>query len=159
MKNRKSIRTGKMPTLFFLFLVLMSTGREALSQATTLRLRAFEGTWNASYNGKTIIVVRLGAVGDHLSGTVQLAGFQLDLEGDGGIMAVTDSRLDAPIGLNNIRLQGKTLSFEFVDNDGDTDKFQMELSGRDSATLSWVGLPNGMKAKPIALMKQSPRSR
>lgn len=130
MKNRKSIRTGKMPTLFFLFfVVLMSTGREALSQATTLRLRAFEGTWNASYNGKAIIVVRLSAVGDHLSGTVQLAGFQLDLEGDGGIMAVTDSRLDAPIGLNNIRLQGKTLSFEFVDNDGDTDKFQWNSPG------------------------------
>jgi hypothetical protein len=38
-------------------------------------------------------------------------------------MAVTDSTLDAPISLKNIRLEGKTLSFEFVDNDGDTDKF------------------------------------
>jgi hypothetical protein len=82
----------------------------------------FAGTWNASYNGKVIIVLRLDAVED-------------------------------------IRLEEKTLSFEFVDNDGDTDKFRMELSDRNSATLSWVGLPNGMKAKAIALTKQSPRSK
>jgi hypothetical protein len=35
----------------------------------------------------------------------------------------------------------------------------MELSDRNSATLFWVGLPDGMKAKPMALTKQSPRSK
>jgi hypothetical protein len=35
----------------------------------------------------------------------------------------------------------------------------MELSDRNSAKLSWVGLPSGMKAKPIALTKQSSRAK
>jgi hypothetical protein len=47
----------------------------------------------------------------------------LDLEGDGSITAVTDNTPDALISLKSIHLEGKTLCFEFVDNDGDTGKF------------------------------------
>jgi len=91
-------------------------------------LKVVAGTWNATYNGKVIVVLRLDAVGDRPPGTLQLGGFQLDLEGDGSILAVTDSTLDAPIRLRSIDLEGKTLSFEFADNDGDTDKFRMKPS-------------------------------
>jgi len=38
-------------------------------------------------------------------------------------MVVTDDRLDTPINLKNIKLDGKVLSFDFVDRDGDNDKF------------------------------------
>jgi hypothetical protein len=80
-KDHQGIRTGKVPTLVLLFsVVLLSTGLEALSQTRALRLKAFAGTWNANYNGKVIIMLRLDAVGDHPSGTVQLAGFQLALK-------------------------------------------------------------------------------
>jgi hypothetical protein len=91
---------------------------------------------------------------EHPSGTIQLAGFQLDFEGDGAVMAVTDDRLDTPIILKNIKQDGKILSFDFVDNDGDTDKFQMELTDTNSAKLQWVGLPGGFKALPIPVTRQ-----
>lgn len=77
-------------------------------------------------------------------------------------MAVTDQRLDAPIALKNLRKDGKVLSFDFVDHDGDTDKFQMELTGGNSARLLWVGLPNGLKAQAISLAREtsaSPKSK
>jgi hypothetical protein len=80
------------------------------------------------HDGKTIIVLQLHSANAGLSGTIRLAGFQFDLEGDGSVLAVTDERLDSPIGLRNIRVEGKILSFDFVDNDGDNDKFQMEVT-------------------------------
>lgn len=125
------------------------------SQAPHSSSQAFSGTWKAVFQGKTIIVLRLQAEGEHPSGTIQLAGFQLDLEGDGSIMTVTDGQLDKPIDLKNIKRDGRTLSFDFVDSDGDTDKFQMELSDNASAKLQWVGLPAGLKAQPIAIARES----
>ena len=115
----------------------------------------FSGTWKAVFQEKTIIVLRLQAEDEHPSGTIQLAGFQLDLEGDGSIMTVTDGQLDKPINLKNIKRDGSTLSFDFVDSDGDTDKFQMELADNGSAKLQWVGLPKGLKAQPIAIARES----
>jgi len=68
---------------------------------------------------------------------------------------VTDERLDSPIALQNIKLQDRTLSFDFVDNDGDRDKFQMQISGTNTATLQWVELPKNLQAQPITITRQS----
>jgi hypothetical protein len=114
----------------------------------------FDGTWEAVHDGKVIIVLRLHTGGEHSAGTIQLAGFQLDFEADGSFMAVTDDRLDTPINLKNIKQDGKVLSFDFEDRDGDNDKFQMELSNTNSAKLQWVGLPSGFKVLPIPLSRQ-----
>ena len=78
---------------------------------------------------------------------------QLDLDGDGAVLAVIDDRLDAPIKLKDVNLNGKILFFDFVVTDGDNDKFQMELTEGNSARLQWIGLPNGMKAQPIAMSR------
>jgi hypothetical protein len=67
---------------------------------------------------------------------------------------VTDERLDSPIALQNIK-QDRTLSFDFVDNDGDRDKFQMQISGTNTATLQWVELPKNLQAQPITITRQS----
>ena len=117
--------------------------------------KQFAGTWKAEFQRKTTIILRLDASGANPSGTIQLAGFQLDLEGDGAVMAVTDERLDSPIQLRNISAQESVLSFDFVDRDGDTDRFKLELSGRNTASLVWVELPKGMKAQPIAVVRQT----
>jgi len=52
--------------------------------------RGFEGVSKAVHAGKVIIVLRLRLDAVRPSGAIQLAGFQLDLEGDGSVMAVTD---------------------------------------------------------------------
>jgi hypothetical protein len=116
--------------------------------------RQFVGTWKAIHDGKTIIVLQLQSTNAGLSGTIRLAGFQLDLEGDGSVLVVTDERLDSPIGLRNIKVEGKILSFDFVDHDGDNDKFQMEVTAGGSAKLMWIDLPKGMKAQPIVVTRQ-----
>ena len=41
--------------------------------------RQFVGTWKAIHDGKTIIVLQLRSTNAGLSGTIRLAGFQLDL--------------------------------------------------------------------------------
>ena len=139
--------------LFFLIAATAVASAHSFHAATTSSQR-FDGTWQASHVGKVIIVLRLHTKAEHPSGTIQLAGFQLDFEGDGSVMAVTDDRLDTPIVLKNIKLDGKNLSFNFVDSDGDNDKFQMELTDTNSATLQWVGLPSGFKALPIPVARQ-----
>ena len=131
--------------------VLIATARPL--QVARSSAQGFAGTWKAVHDGKVIVVLRLHMDKDHLSGAIQLAGFQLDLDGDGAVLAVTDDRLDAPIKLKDVNLNGKTLFFDFVDNDGDNDKFQMELTEGNSARLQWIGLPNGMKAQPIAMTR------
>ena len=103
---------------------------------------------------RCFIVLRLHRDKDLLSGTIQLAGFQLDLEGTGELLTITDDQLDPPIDLRDLKLDGKMLHFQFVDNDGDDDKWQMELTGTDKASLLSIELPKDLKAKPIPLVKQ-----
>ena len=115
----------------------------------------FDGTWKAVDDGKVFIVLKLGAENGHPSGTIQVAGFELDLQGTGGLLSVTDEELDKPIKLQHIRFNDKILSFDFVDNDGDDDKWTMELTAANQADFLWVGLPKGLKAKPIVLTKET----
>jgi hypothetical protein len=138
---------------FFLVAATALASAHPFRAAPTLPQR-FDGTWEASHGGKVIIVLRLHSEAEYPSGTIQLAGFQLDFEGDGAVMAVTDDRLDTPITLKNIKQGGKILSFDFVDSDGDDDKFQMELTDTNSAKLQWVGLPSGFKALPIPVTRR-----
>jgi hypothetical protein len=64
----------------------------------------------------------------------------------GTVMVVTDSQLDEPINLKNFKLNGKILSFDFVDGDGDNDKFQMELIDSGSANSSgWICLADSKR--------------
>ena len=83
----------------------------------------------------------------------------MDLQGTGALVSVTDEDLDTPIKLQNVKVtDNKTLSFDFVDNDGDDDKWTMELTGIDTANFLWVGLPKGLKAKPIVLTREAKAS-
>jgi beta-lactamase regulating signal transducer with metallopeptidase domain len=115
----------------------------------------FEGTWKAVHDGKTFILLQLHTENAHPTGTIQMAAFQLDLQGTGALVSVTDEKLGAPISLQNLKLDGKSLSFDFVDSDGDNDKWRMDLTGEDKVNFSWIGLPQELKALPIVLVKQA----
>jgi len=151
---RRNARTlSRLAPHFFLIAATVVAPARSFQAAPT-SLQRFDGTWEAAHGGKVIIVLRLHSGGQHPSGTIQLAGFQLDFEGDGSVMAVTDDKLDTPINLKNIRQEARVLSFDFVDRDGDNDKFQMELTNTNSAKLQWVDLPSGFKALPIPVSRQ-----
>lgn len=153
--------TGKVGKHFLAF------GASLLFAAACLRVSAypfqtgrpasqgFDGTWKAVHEGKVFIVLRLHMDKSRPSGTIQLAGFQLDLERTGELLSITDDRLDSPMDLRDIKVDGKALHFHFIDNDGDDDKWQMELTGTDKASLLWIDLPKDLTAKPIPLTRQS----
>lgn len=115
----------------------------------------FEGTWKAIHEGKSFIVLRFHTENTGTSGTIQMAGFQLDLQGTGLLVKVTEEKLEPPISLQNIKVDGKSLSFNFVDSDGDDDKMRVELTDKSKASILWIDLPAGLKARPIALTKQA----
>jgi len=158
LRKMNRIEKAGHPLLALLASTLFATACLAISayaaQVGRFSSLEFEGTWKAVHDGKVFIVVRLHRDKDHLSGTVQLAGFQLDLEGTGELLTITDDQLDPPIDLRDLKLDGKMLHFHFVDNDGDDDKWQMEIIGTDKASLLWIELPKDLKAKPIPLVKQ-----
>lgn len=155
LRKMNRLEKARNPRFAVVASLLFATACLAISaHAGRLPKQKFEGTWKAVHDGKVFIVVRLHRDKDHLSGTVQLAGFQLDLEGTGELLAITDEQLDSPIDLRDLKLDGKILYFHFVDNDGDDDKWQMELTGTDKASLLWIELPKDLKAKPIPLVKQ-----
>lgn len=157
LRKMNRLEKARNPRLALVAALLFATtclGISANAVQGRLSNREFEGTWKAVHDGKAFIVLRLHRDKDHLSGTVQLAGFQLDLEGTGELLTITDDQLDPPIDLRDVKLDGKMLHFHFVDNDGDDDKWQMELTGQDQASLLWIELPKDLKAKPILLVKQ-----
>jgi hypothetical protein len=108
----------------------------------------FDGTWKAVDDGKVFIVLQLGAENGHPSGTIQLAGFQLDLQGAGSLVSVDVLKLNRLIQFLVGQFKDKILSFDFADNDGDDDKWTMELTEANRADFLWVGLPRGLKASP-----------
>lgn len=158
LRKMKGLENARNPRLALVASLLFAGACLAISahavQVGRLASREFEGTWKAVHDGKVFIVLRLHRDKDLLSGTIQLAGFQLDLEGTGELLTITDDQLDPPIDLRDLKLDGKMLHFQFVDNDGDDDKWQMELTGTDKASLLWIELPKDLKAKPIPLVKQ-----
>ncbi len=86
--NRRNARTlSRLVVLFFLITVTALVSARSFQAAPTSPQR-FDGTWEASHAGKVIIVLRLHTEIEHPFGTIQLAGFQLDFEGDGSVMAV-----------------------------------------------------------------------
>lgn len=64
-----------------------------------------------------------------------MTGFQLDLQGTGRLVDVTDEKLAPPIVLQNIRADGKFLYFEFLDGDGDRDKWEVESIDANRASF------------------------
>ena len=116
-------------------------------------IRPFLGTWTADHAGTPIIVLNLHSEKGELIGGVQVCSFNVNTQSTGTIDVVTDPKLSKAASIRNVKIAGKSMSFDWKDPDGDEDHWRLELTGKSTGQIIWVGLPSGLKVQPIAVTK------
>lgn len=118
-------------------------------------LHQFVGKWTAVHEGTPFMILELRLEQDHLVGGMRMASnFHIDTDGSGPAIQITDKTLLESLPAKNFRVVGKSLIFDYKDYDGDDTHWRLELNGADSGRLSWVELPDGMKAPAIPITKE-----
>jgi LssY C-terminus len=109
---------------------------------------AFAGTWQAQFQGKTFLTIKLASQDGKLTGTVSHTNVQLDQNGDltsaepgTGEDSVVDTKLDG----NTLLLTGKDQQSQA------TTQFQITLTGADQAEVQQLGKISGATPKPWKL--------
>jgi hypothetical protein len=115
----------------------------------------FIGTWTAVHAGTPIIVLHLRSEKGELVGDIQVCSYSVNA--DGTVDVVTDPTLSKNLAINNIKVSGSSMSFDWKDPDGDNDHWRLELTGKDSGQIVWVGLPSDVKVLPIPVSKNIPK--
>ena len=119
----------------------------------------FIGTWTAVHAGTPIIVLHLRSEKGQLVGGIQVCSYSVNTETTGTVDVVTDPTLSKNLPINNIKVSGRSMSFDWKDPDGDNDHWRLELTGENYGQIVWVGLPNDVRVQPIPVSKNIPRSR
>jgi TonB family protein len=110
----------------------------------------FVGTWQAEFQGKTFIVVKLRREGDALTGT--MSPFTIELDGAGNLIKAERGDhggwdvVEAELEENGLALKCKDRET------GDIDGFEMRLIGEKEALLSPSGVPAPLP-QPFRLRK------
>ncbi|MGA2098312.1 MAG: hypothetical protein ABSH39_18575 [Candidatus Acidiferrum sp.] len=118
---------------------------------------SFIGTWTAVHAGTPIIVLHLRSEKGQLVGDVQVCGYSVSSEGT--VDVVTDPTLSKSVPINNIKVSGRSMSFDWKDPDGDSDHWRLQLTGKNDGQIVWAELPSDVRVQPIAVSKNIPKSR
>jgi hypothetical protein len=119
----------------------------------------FIGTWTAVHAGTPIIVLHLRSEKGQLAGDIQVCSYSVNTETTGTVDVVTDPTLSKNLPMNNIKVSGRSMSFDWKDPDGDNDHWRLELTGKNDGQIVWVGLPSNVRVQPILVSKNIPKSR
>ncbi|MGC2765986.1 MAG: hypothetical protein WB607_10830 [Candidatus Acidiferrum sp.] len=119
----------------------------------------FIGTWTAVHSGTPIIVLHLRSEKGQLGGGIQVCSYSVNTETTGTVDVVTDPTLSKSLPINNIKVSGKSMSFDWKDPDGDNDHWRLELTGKDDGQIVWVGLPSDVRVQPIPVSRNIPKHR
>jgi hypothetical protein len=106
----------------------------------------FIGTWTAVHAGTPIIVLHLRSEKGQLVGDVQVCSYSVNTETTDTVDVVTDPTLSKSLPINNIKVSGKSMSFDWKDPDGDNDHWRLELAGKNDGQIVWVGLPSDVRS-------------
>jgi hypothetical protein len=120
---------------------------------------AFIGTWTAVHAGTPIIVLHLRSEKGQLVGGIRVCSYNVNTETTGTVDVVTDPTLSKSLPINNIKVSGRSMSFDWKDPDGDNDHWRLELTGKTDGQIVWVGLPSDVRVQPIPVSKNIPKSR
>jgi hypothetical protein len=145
------------------FTALVSTGRWVSSTLAQTRppeseIRPFIGTWTAVHAGTPIIVLHLRSEKGELVGDVQVCSYSVNTDTTGTVDVVTDPTLSKSLPINNIKVSGRSMSFNWKDPDGDNDHWRLELTGKNDGQIVWVDLPSDVKVQPIPVSKTIAKS-
>lgn len=114
----------------------------------------FVGTWTAVHDATPIIVLELRPEKTKLAGTMRVCSFRTNTEGSGKVIEVADPTLTDRLPVHILEISGHSLSFDWKDPDGDENHWKLEITGKDSGRLNWIGLPDGLKAEPIPVTRK-----
>ncbi len=76
----------------------------------------FIGTWTAVHSGTPIIVLHLRPEKGQLVGGIQVCSYSVNTETSGTVDVVTDSTLSKILPINNIKVSGRSMSFDWKGN-------------------------------------------
>ena len=161
----ESSYSGRIGSLTVLILTaLVVTGPRAGPTLAQIKppeseVRQFIGTWTAVHAGTPIIVLHLRSEKGELVGGIQVCSYSVNTETTGTVDVVTDPTLSTSVHIKNIKVSGKSISFDWKDPDGDNDHWRLELTGENAGQILWVGLPRDVKVQPIPVSKNIPKSR
>jgi len=119
----------------------------------------FIGTWTAIHAGTPIIVLHLRSEKGQLVGGIQVCSYNVNTETTGTVDVVTDPTLSKRLPIQNIKVSGRSISFDWKDPDGDNDHWRLELTGENDGQIVWVGLPSDVRVQPIPVNKNVPKAR
>ena len=119
----------------------------------------FIGTWTAVHAGTPIIVLQVRSEKGQLVGGIQVCSYSVNTETTGTVDVITDPTLSNSLPINNIKVSGRSMSFDWKDPDGDNDHWRLDLTGKTDGQIVWVGLPSDVKVQPIPVSKNIPKSR
>lgn len=143
----KKITYGK------LFIVVMSSLliQQLSALDTSDPNQAFIGTWQAQFQGKTFVTIKLQEQDGKLSGTISHSKIQLDNQGE----LTSAEAQDGEDSFTELKAEGKVLRLISKSADGqNATQYEIELNGADQAKLSFVSLPSGITApKPWTLQR------
>ena len=118
-------------------------------------IRPFLGTWTAVHVGTPIIVLDLRSEKGELTGGVQVCSFTVNTQSTGTVDVVTDPTLSKAASIRNVKIAGRSVSFDWKDPDGDEDHWSLELTGKGTGQIIWADLPSGLKVQPIPVTRNS----
>ena len=118
---------------------------------TTDANQVFAGIWQAQFQGKTFVTIKLEDQIGRLSGTITHSQIQLDNQGE----LTSAEPQDGEDAFTEIKVSDKVLHLTSKSTNGqDTTQYEMEINGTEQAELRFVGLPSGVTTpKPWTLHK------
>ncbi len=131
--------------------------RQAFPLDTTDPNRAFAGAWEAQFQGKTFVTLKLEEQNGKLAGSISHSQIQLGPQGD----LIDAEARDGEDAFTEIKLGGNILHLTAQAANGqDTTQYEMELKGADQAEFRLVGLPAGATVpKPWTLTRAQAAAR
>ncbi len=120
----------------------------ALSTNGTAQPRKFLGVWEARFKGDVFLTLKLQE-GEPIAGTINGGNVQVNQDGD--LIEASAGTDEIPI--SKAAIDGEKLTFE-ENNDGETIRIEMRLTGDGEAQFQFVNLPEGLKMKPFTLKRK-----
>jgi hypothetical protein len=126
------------------FLVVSSALVPAAAQQSK-----FAGVWEARFKGEAFMTLKVAA-GDPISGS--LSGGHIGVNDDGDLTEASGGGKEHPI--LSPKVDGDILSFQWKEDDEETLKFEMRLTGDGEAMLQFMDVPEGHTIKPIPIRRK-----
>ena len=104
----------------------------------------FAGEWVATFKGTTICTLEIEEPGGKLAGVSKACKISVDQKGDLIDAAAPDGD-QMPQPFVNPKVEGSTLTYELIEDDGERMKFEFRLTAERKAELRFVGAPIAIK--------------